>query len=74
MKGKRQATRHGCATYGVDKQGGYPEIGMVAIEGCAITMEGTVTKMSGQGEDGHGVNTLKTLSAMAIDHLRKSTL
>ena len=37
--------RHGCATHGVDKQGGYPAIGMVAIKGCAITSEGTVTKM-----------------------------
>ena len=48
MKGKRRATRHECATHGVDEQRGYPEIGMVAIEGCAITTEGTVTKMRGE--------------------------
>ena len=31
--------------HGVDEQGGYPTIGMVATEGCAITSEGTATKM-----------------------------
>ena len=36
--------RHGCSTHGVDEQGGYPAIRMVAIEGCAITSEGIVTK------------------------------
>ena len=44
-EGKRRATRHECVTHGVDEQRGYPKIRMVAIEGCAITREGTVTKM-----------------------------